>query len=215
MSTPYIFGEAEVTGEQEPSGEFIEDPSPDTVFIGEAEFIQPEANPGSVVDSNLDKSGDPEKPQKTTAAAGAPKLDEWMDFFSRVVLRTLCDFYVDFAFRGVDEDAVSPGDVERLKLSQEERQEIAAPLASYANKSKLMRKHGRMIIAGADSVDALIILGMWMARVQRIAKKYRPVKVKKVSNGNVPPGSNGASANGHSDGVVPPEQIRIWNPGTG
>jgi hypothetical protein len=214
MSTPYVFGEVEVTGEQETGEPLFDIPSPEDVFTGEPEYISPEPSPGNVIDSNLSRA-DPEKPEKDTPAAGVPNLDEWMDLFSRVVLRTLCDFYVDFAFRGIDEDAVSPGDVQKLKLTQDERQEIAAPLASYANKSKIMRKHGRMIIAGADSVDALIILGIWMARVQRIAKKYRPVKIRKQSNGNVPPGANGASANGHSEGVVPPEQIRIWNPGTG
>lgn len=212
MTNVYDFGDVIIDGDPENLGPaYYDDPSPETVFAQEAMDPAPEPEPGNVVDSNLSRA-DPEKTPKTTAAAGPPKLDDWMDFFSRVVFRTFSDFYVDFTFRGVDEDAVSEADVAKLKLTQEERQEIAAPLASYANKSKFMRKHGRMIIAGADSIDALIILGMWMARVNRVAAKYKPAKVKKVRNGTVPPGT--ASANGHS-AQPPVEPIRVFNPGTG
>jgi hypothetical protein len=213
MGTPYVFGQADVTGEQEmPDVPVFDDPSPETVFTPEY-TPAPDPEPGNIVDSNLDRTIDPEKPVKTTASSAPPKIDEWLDFFSRVVFRTFADFYVDFTFRGIDEDSVSATDVQRLKLSQEERNEIAAPLASYANKSKFMRKHGRMIIAGADSIDALIILGMWMARVNRIASKYRPAKGKKVKqNGTVPPGETSQNGSGE---YVPDERIRIFNPGTG
>jgi hypothetical protein len=212
MTNVYDFGEAIIDGEQEIPEVVFDDPSPETVFAQEAMDAVPEPEPGNIVDSNLPRA-DAEKPVKKVAAAGIPNIDDWMDFFSRVVFRTFSDFYVDFAFRGVDEDAVSDSDVQKLKLTAEERAEIAAPLASYANKSKFMRKHGRMIIAGADSIDALIILGMWMARVNRVAAKYRPAKLKKVRNGTVPPGT--ASANGHGNGQPPTEPIRVFNPGTG
>jgi hypothetical protein len=208
----YDFGDAIIEGEQEIPEVIFDDPSPETVFAQEAFSPQPDADPGNIVDSNLPRA-DPEKPTKTVAKSGPPLLDDWMDFFSRVVFRTFSDFYVDFSFRGIDEDSVSPADVEKLKLTQEERQEIAAPLASYANKSKFMRKHGRMIIAGADSIDALIILGMWMARVNRVAAKYRPAKAKKVRNGTVPPGA--ASGSNGSGEYVPDDRIRVFNPGTG
>src|SRR5215469_15246945 len=35
---------------------------------------------------------------------GIPTIDEWMDFFSRVVIRVATDFAIEMAFRGVDED---------------------------------------------------------------------------------------------------------------
>jgi hypothetical protein len=108
------------------------------------------------------------------AKAGPPSLDEWVKFFSRVVLRVGTEFYITMAFKGIEEDALTDRDIERLDMTDEERSLIAVPFAELSHKSKLMRKHGRMIVASGDALNAVVVLGMWMSRVQRVAAKYRP-----------------------------------------
>jgi hypothetical protein len=108
--------------------------------------------------------------------AGPPTLDEWMDFFSRIFLRVICDWYISFAFRGVDENVLSDREVDRLQLSEEERKRISVPLAELSNKSKIARRYGRTIVASGGAFDALIAFGMWTSRVNRIARKYKPAQ---------------------------------------
>ena len=145
------------------------------------------------------------------AKTGPPSIDEWSRFFSRVVLRTFCDVYMNYATRGIDESVFSDRDLERLAMSDDERKLIATPFAEISNKSKFMRKHGRMIVASGDSFNALIVLGAWMSRVNRIASKYRPKNVR-VNNGNIRPGQatgnetpspNGNGFNGTNGGRIP------------
>jgi len=138
-------------------------------------------------------------PEPRDASKGIPSLDEWMDFFSRIALRVLCDWYISFAFRGIDEEWLSDREIDRLQLSDEERKRIAVPLAELSNKSKVMRKYGRTIVASGGAFDALIALGTWASRVNRVANKYRKRIVKGervVSTGSdAQEGSaNGASA---------------------
>lgn len=104
---------------------------------------------------------------------GIPNLDEWMHFFSRVVIRMAMNFYIDLAFRNIDEDMLSDREIERIRMTDAERDRIARPFAELAYKNKWTRKHGRSIIASADSIDAIVQLGMWYSRVSRIAAKYR------------------------------------------
>jgi hypothetical protein len=140
-----------------------------------------------------------EKGEPREATTKPPTLDEWTSFFGKVVIKIACDWYLSFAFRGIDEDMVSDRDLERLALDDDERKLIAVPLAELSNKSKFMRKHGRSLVAGGDSFYALVVLGKWMSRVNRIASKYRP-KQPKVrvhgmgNNGNS--GQSSAQANG-------------------
>jgi hypothetical protein len=114
-----------------------------------------------------------ERKNDDKAKSAPPNLDEWMDFVSRVLIRAATDFYIDAAFRDIDEEWLSEREVERIKLSETERDRIARPLAELANKAKFTRKHGRSIIALSGSVDSVIQLGMWFSRVNRIAAKYR------------------------------------------
>lgn len=147
------------------------------------------------------------------ARAGPPTLDEWQDFFSRIVLLTLAEWYVSFAFRGVPDDLVSDEDLARCQLSKEDRQAISIPFAEFANKSEIARKRGRQVIALMESMEAVLILGLYMNRVNKIARKYRPQKAKRgrnVDQGQVPP-----TANGGKPEFIPDESIRIYNPGTG
>lgn len=140
-------------------------------------------DPGDIVDAEiLDEpagrhsrklTSDRPAPLDRGAKSGQPNIDEWQHFFSKVIIRLATDWYIEYAFRGIDEDMLSEREVERVKLADDERERIARPFAEYSNKSKFMRKHGRMIIASADSIDAALQLGMWFSRVNRIASKYR------------------------------------------
>lgn len=148
-------------------------------------------------------------PPPRDASKGMPALDEWMDFFSRIFLRVICDWYISFAFRGVDESALSDREIDRLQLSDEERKRIAVPLSELSYKSKLMRKHGRTIIASGGAFDALITIGMWASRVNRIAARYRPRTVQGKVFGRDSSGPD-AQANG-TEGAEGSNGGRIGN----
>jgi hypothetical protein len=125
---------------------------------------------------------EPKQPRE--AKTGPPNLDEWTGFFGRVVLRVVTEWYISYAFRGIDEDLLSEREIERLAMTDDERQLIAVPLAEMSNKSKFMRKHGRMIVASGDTFNAMVVLGAWASRVNRIAARYRPRVVKGNVNGS-------------------------------
>lgn len=171
-----------------------------------------------VLDEEL-KSKSPRQAEKPPVSekpkAGPPTLDEWQDFFARVVFLTLAEWYVSWAFRGVPEDIVSDEDLQRCTLDREERKAIALPLSELANKSAVARKHGRQVIAFFESAEAFILVGMWMAKVNRIASKYRPKHPKRVKadvrmEQNPPTGNGGAGA---PEGWDP--NISVFNPGVG
>jgi hypothetical protein len=115
-------------------------------------------------------TGDPKKT--------APDVDEWLDFFSRVVIRFATEWYVDYVFRGVSEDALSDVDAAKLALDPDDRDIIARPYAEFAYKNPFMKKHGRQIVAFSDSFESTVILGRFYMRVNRIARKYRPQERK-------------------------------------
>jgi hypothetical protein len=153
-------------------------------------------------------------PPREKAKAGPPTLAEWLDFFSRIFLRVLCDFYINYAFRGVDEDLLSEREVERLRMTDEERQRIAIPLAELSNQSKVMRKHGRMIVASGGAFDAVLAFGVWTARVNRIARKYKPRQPRvRVNERTGQTSSDGEYTTGANGGRVG-EGFTIINPNT-
>ena len=161
---------------------------------------------------------DDSKAESRTPKAGPPSLDEWSNFFSRVVLRVTTEYYISFAFRGIDENALSEREVERLAMTDEERELIATPFAELSNKSKFMRKHGRMIVASGDAFNALVVLGVWASRVNRIAAKHRPktAQAKVTLNGNS--GSSPQStvfSEGTTGGRIPNGYDGPIYPGTG
>jgi hypothetical protein len=133
------------------------------------------------------------------AKTGPPSLDEWTGFFSRVILRVVTEYYISYAFRGIDEDLLSEREVERLAMTDDERKLISVPLAEISNKSKFMRKHGRMIVASGDAFNAFVVLGIWASRVNRIANRYRPHQPKAQVRINGMDGSNGSSGQGTQD----------------
>jgi hypothetical protein len=149
-----------------------------------------------------------EKGEARDASSKPPTLDEWTRFFGNVLLKTACNFYLDFAFRGIDEDALSEREIERLELTDDERKLISTPLAELSNKSKFMRRHGRTIVAGGDALNAFVVLGAWMSRVNRIANKYRPKQPRIRVNGMNGNGSNGQNTatpytEGSGNGRIP------------
>jgi hypothetical protein len=159
-----------------------------------------------------------EKPQVTDRdkpKAGPPTLDEWQDFFARVVFLTLAEWYVSWCFRGVDEGLVTDEDLRRCQLDKEERKAIALPLSELANKSTVARKHGRQLIAFFESAEAFILIGMWMSKVHRVARKYKPQKGKpNVRMGPDAPNPNGAGPVPGPGGIVYPD-VQVFNPGVG
>jgi hypothetical protein len=221
--TPYVFSDFPETTEEiqefDAAGIPTAEPPPiieaggftEPIYVDRQES-PPTEDPGKLIDEEIPpQRRDSEKPTKTAAKAGPPTLAEWEDFFARVLFRTLTEWYVSFAFRGIPDDVIDDEDLRKLVLSRDERKEIAAPLASLANKSQFARKQGRRVIAAVDSMEAIVILGMWMAKVNRTAAKYKPAKGRAANVHSSPPPENGR---GNTE-YIPPENIRINNPGFG
>ena len=163
------------------------------------------------------------EPESRDAKSGPPNLDEWARFFSRIVLKTACRWYLSYAFRGIDEDMLSEREVERLAMTDDERKLISTPMAELSNKSKFMRKHGRTIVASGDAFEAMVVLGAWMARVNRIAAKYKPkqpkIRVNGVSqNGSSGPGMAETNGNPYTNGTTGgriPDGFPVYRTGSG
>lgn len=153
------------------------------------------------------------------ASGKPPTLDEWQNFFGKIVLKVACNWYISYAFRGVDEDMLTDREVERLALTDEERKLIVTPLAELSNKSKFMRKHGRAIVSTGESFQSFIVLGAWMSRVNRIAAKYRPrvsqVRVNNGSSGQSTSVPNGAAYTEGTTGGRVPNGFPIYRGGSG
>lgn len=156
-----------------------------------------------------------EPPPPRDAKPGIPALDEWLDFFSRIVLRVACDWYIEWAFRGIDEQVLTDREIDRIQMTDEERKRIAVPFAEISHKSKLMRKHGRTIIASGGMFDAIVAIGTWTSRVNRIVRKHKTPTLRgnvvnertgqsEPSPGGPYSGANGGNVNGG---------ITIINPG--
>jgi hypothetical protein len=166
-------------------------------------------------------AGDKENREPRDPSNKPPSLDEWTNFFGKVVLKVACDWYLSFAFNGVDEDALTDREVDRLAMTDKERGLISVPLAELSNKSKFMRKHGRSIVASGDAFHAMVTLGAWMSRVNRIAAKHKQsrIRVNGVNN-NGSSGQGTASPNGATytrgtaNGRVP-DGYPVYRPGTG
>jgi len=195
---------AGASGDVEPEHLFTDAP----LFTETGDFIDTD-------DSRLRQRALPTPPPRD-ASKGMPQLDEWLDFFSRIFLRVICDWYISWAFRGVDENALTDREIDRLQLTGEERKRIAVPLSELSYKSKLMRKHGRTIIASGGAFDALITIGMWASRVNRIASRYRP-KVAKGQviqhDGSGPNAQADGSAQAGANGGRVAGEWTIYNPG--
>jgi hypothetical protein len=194
---------------------------PGEVF--DAEIVDEPEQPGDIKVSRLRSSGPGErKVTDDEPRTGPPKIDEWQDFFSRIVLRAGSDWYIAHAFEGVDEDILSDREVARIQLKDAERDAIARPFSELANKVKFTRKHGRTIIAAAGTIESVWALGMWVSRVNRIAAKYngkhrtRPARAQRErqEDGRTRQGEP-SEANGYQPGPVRLGDVSYFSPGSG
>jgi hypothetical protein len=201
-----------------------------TFILDDVDFSVDDIEPSPIakrMEAKRTRSSSRRDPSEATA--GPPNLGEWQDFFSRILIKFATDWYITLAFRGIDEESLSEREIERLRLSKAERDNIARPFAELSNRSKFMRKHGRTLVASADSFDAFVTLGMWVSRVNRIAKRHKPPKNQSNVRRMPPPkhihidpmqeadsnGSAGQTAfNGSGNGRVA-GNITIINPGGG
>jgi hypothetical protein len=193
-----------VDNEPLPDGDFIDS----TLTAMPVTDDEPPADrtPATTKSRSRSRSKTPPDSGPREAKAGPPSLDEWTRFFSNVVLRVGTEYYIQLAFRSVDEDALTEREVERLAMTDEEKTLIAVPFAELSNKSKFMRRHGRMIVASGDAFNAAVVLGVWASRVNRIAAKYRPrqPKIQKVTlNGSAGPGTEYPTQEGANGGRIP------------
>jgi hypothetical protein len=216
--------------EQISEAELISEPVPDETGFRwwETQEDSPEqaavtsaADAGRIIDAEIIdeeqprsrlKSGDDIELSDKVANAGVPKVDDFLRFFSRVLLRGATDWYIDWIFADVDENVLSDREIQRIHLSQEERDEIARPFAELSSKVKFMRKHGRTIIASGDSFHSALILMRWFNRTNRIARKYKP-KVE-VNGGSPRSGQPRSQDNGHRPPVGDFQQ-QHYSTGTG
>jgi hypothetical protein len=154
-------------------------------------------------------------PPAREAKASIPSIDEWEDFWSRIVLRVACDWYIEWAFRGVDENSLTDREIDRVQMTDEERKRIGTPFAEFSHKSKFMRKHGRTIVASGGMFDAIVAIGTWTNRVNRIARKHKPLQGKVVINertGQSEPSAAPGGFTGANGGRVPGDWT-VVNPG--
>jgi len=139
----------------------------------EPEFLIQDMTVGAlpaVADSG-DSNAEDKAPRSTTTKP--PSADEWQEFLGCTVLRLLTEGYLWlFLFRDIDESMLTPRELDSIKLTKDELREIAAPVAVVASKNKLARKHGRTIMASAESYESLIDLVIWMRRVRKISRRY-------------------------------------------
>src|SRR5215475_12349234 len=104
--------------------------SADGVYIPEEPDYLP-AEP-----SRLSGGYEPPPDESSKAKSSPPRIDEWQDFFSRILIKTATDFYINAAFEGIDEDLLTDADVERIRMAPEERDRIAKPFSEMVNKIK-------------------------------------------------------------------------------
>jgi hypothetical protein len=122
-----------------------------------------------------------------------PDFSEWQDFIGDFALKWLCRGYIAFIFRGYDRwELLSAVDNEALEPDTEQLRDMAKPLAHLAAKSKFSGKYGRLALDSKDAIVATIQFGMWMNRVNRIARKAANTERARsgvIIPGNVEPGT--------------------------
>jgi hypothetical protein len=165
------------------------------------------------------------KPDKTEPETGPPSAKDWQDFIGRVIISSLTEWYLDARLKNYMED-LSDREFDSIRLEEDELREIASPLATLAHRSKFGKKHGRTIIAAGDSFEAVVTLGMWVSRVNRLSRKYKPRRQAPDTPAQATPqfrhtrqqqSTEGSNVNGQSDPANGVERaaVRIYNPGSG
>jgi hypothetical protein len=119
-----------------------------------------------------------------------PDFGEWTEFFGTVVLRWVTRAITSVILHGIDRKALESDELDEIDLDEEQLTAIAKPFAHVATRSAFLTKHGREILDSKDAIEAAVIMFMWMGRVNRIAKKYRPRHERNTVNGTVDSGQD-------------------------
>jgi hypothetical protein len=137
-----------------------------------------------------------------------PDFAEWHDYVGNFALKWISRGYIAWVFRGVDRyELLSKADNEALQMDDEQLSDISKPIAHLAARSKVGGKYGRVIIDSSDGVLAMIAMGMWANRVNRIAKKYKMGE----RNGEAQPAS-GQDVSGEPEGEPAANGYSARNP---
>lgn len=158
-----------------------------------------------------EKASRARKAPPPTITARPPDFSEWHDYIGNFAIKWITRGYVAFAFRGIDRwDLLNEADNRALEIDETALSDIAKPLAHLADRSSLGKKYGRLIVDSSDGIIAMIQLGMWMNRVNRIAKKTRERLDNGGQSGNteqVLPDSSGPSVS--EPGQAPPSGFQL------
>jgi hypothetical protein len=209
--------EAEAIAAEEPPEEVTApEVVPGLLVVDLSQNAQPESS-GAADDKPRGRHHKQTQEDSKPPATGIPTADEWQDFLGGTVLRLLTEGYLYMVlFKDIDETDLTPRERDLVRLTKDDLREMASPMASFAYKNKHARKHGRTIIAAAESYESLIDLLIWMRRVNKIARKYRknePQAEMEQGNGPVSVTDNGTRPS--SGPVGPVTGPVIYNPGTG
>ena len=113
-----------------------------------------------------------------------PDFSEWHEYIGNFAIKWGARAYIAYCFRGIDRwEVLSDAENEALEPDSDQLSDIAKPLAHIAERSKLGKKYGRMLIDASDGCVAVIQLAMWGNRVNRIARKYRKGSVNDQPGG--------------------------------
>jgi hypothetical protein len=95
------------------------------------------------------------------------------------VLRLLTELYLYLIlFRHIEEADLTDRELATVKLTKEELKDIAKPMGTVISKQKLARKHGRTVIATAESYESVLDLLFWMRRVNKVARHHKKMRFR-------------------------------------
>jgi len=198
----------------------VKQPSEDSDAAGDESKL-PTVPGYSATDQKPKPVEDLPKKDLSESGTGIPKVAEWEDFIGRILLRTLLNGYSAMILKDYP---LTDRERDDIFLSNEDLKDMAVPFATFANQNKFLRKNGRQIIAFSDSAEALLAMAIWLRRVNRIGKKYRPKHARPVvpsvdPNHRQETEQNGSSSNGRSTGTNAESWDafgpQIFNPGAG
>lgn len=166
----------------------------------------------------------PERKAKNPGEAKTtpPDAREWQDVIGRIAVKGLANLYVSWILGDI-EDELTPREQESIMLTDEDIDEISAPLAGFASKNPFLKKHGRSIVSFANSWEALVALAIWSRRVRKIARKHYAMRAPEPPQPVAPPptvhmnGEVNGNARPNDGSWQPsvPDGIQLWNPGAG
>lgn len=166
----------------------------------------------------------PERKAKNVGEAKTrpPDAAEWQDVIGRIAVKGIANLYVSWMLGDI-EDELTVNEKNSIMLTNEDVDEISAPLAGFASKNKFLQKHGRSIVSLANSWEAAFALLIWARRVRKIARKHNLSRIPQEQPQPVIPTAviQNGEINGHArpnDGPWQPpipDGFAVFNPGAG